>query len=207
MINTTLDLIGKKEMAEASVDSLFDTQDSLEVDDPFVEDKPEDSFDEIPSVEVTAEDISELESKLFLPKGLYVWEKAPRITPRYIEEDKNPNDVMQKIFAQTHNSNHDKGRMILNVSGMVVSIDGTKKGLFQFAFSPDYRSNKDDSNQPDMLSRTFGGLTLFYYEKNEQKPKNIPKDVNIMITDCNYSMYITLSKGGNANYLGKFQRM
>ena len=198
------------------MDSLFDQPETVEVDDVFTsQDTVSNSnssldLEDIPSIEFSAEDIEKVESELYLSKGLYKWIKAPSIKASYIDQDKRPTDIMQQLYIKTGNSKYDKGRMIINLSGVVENIDSGKKGLFRFSYSPDYRTyvnkiDNKDSNEGDMLTKSFAGLTNFYFQKYERRAKDIPKDLNLMLASAAYHMYITLNKDGNANYLGKLQ--
>jgi hypothetical protein len=167
--------------------------------------------DEVLSLAIDQEELAKLESELYLPSGVYVWDKTPGIRRNYSEKDIAPSDMMQVMYKATGDIKYNKGRCIINVSGIVVNQQTLKKGRFSFGFSPDYRtfSNKETgavSDEADMLSKTYAGLTTFYFSKEEKKVKNV-KDILNMLEEGVYSMYITLSKAGNANYLGRLQRL
>lgn len=167
--------------------------------------------DAILSLDIDQEELAKLEAELCLPAGVYIWDKTPTIRRVYSEKDIQPSDLMQQLYKATGDIKYNKGRCIVNISGMVINKETLKKGRFQFGFSPDYReyTNKETgarSGEADPLSKTYAGLTTFYFQKNEKKVKNI-KDVIGMLEECIYCMYITMSKTTNSNYLGRLQKL
>ena len=198
------------------MDSLFDDAETVEVEDVFTSQNTANNssssleLDDIPSIEFSAEDIERVESELYLPKGVYKWIKEPTIKASYIDQDKRPTDIMQQFYMKTGNARYDKGRMIININGVVENTESGKKGFFRFSYSPDYRTytnkvDNKDSGEGDMLTKAFAGLTNFYFQKYEKRAKDIPKELNVMLASNTYHMYITLNKAGNANFLGRLQ--
>ena len=203
-------------MAEETVvelDDVFNTISNNLVDEtiPSHNEVTELEDDDVLSLDIDQEELSKLEAELCLAAGVYIWDKVPTIRRVYSDKDSQPSDLMQQMYKSTGDTKYNKGRLIVNVSGLVINRETLKKGRFQFGFSPDYReyTNKETgakSGEADPLSKTYASLTTFYFQKYEKKIKNV-KDILTMLEECTYTMYITMSKTTNSNYLGRLQKL
>jgi len=187
------------------VRELFNTEESVELDNPFPgvgNGDSEDIFTEDFSLD--PQRTKALEENLSLPAGQYRWDKTENgisltIRKRYIEEDKEVGDL--SIC----------GRLVYNISGIASPVQTGRKGRFSFDISPDIRYRRDEEGniaQPrsnDFANDNWAKCSKLYFSKYDRSPKGT-KELLEMLQQGMYLMYITLSKNGG-NFLGNMKGM
>jgi len=191
------------------IEELFDSEDTVKIDDPFTDAKEVPSVDDkalldILSAKIDPAELAQKSSELYLDTGLYVWEKGKvTVRPTFNDKDKASTDRA----AQAGHPEH--GRFMIHVSGTVMHTATQRKGRFNFSCSPDVRHQRDRQNnitpEIDQFHRRYLEAVAFYFKKYEKQPETEQAVID-MLSQGLYYMYITKGSSGG-NFFNGFREM
>ncbi len=185
----------KAKVTEETLDNLVNIDDleSVELENEGEESSSVDILSLL-DIDVNDNDLLERQASLSIPSGTYVWlDNKVNITVDFDDDNKSARDVAQKKGL-------DKGRCLLNVSGIVQMVDSARKGRFSFQLSPDIRKKDDDL---DFASQNYAKVEQLFFKLYERKQKK-ESEIVTLIQSCVYSMYITYNEKTSRNYLRNF---